>query len=105
MSKKMQSILGKVGLVVLAGAVIGVGAYYSNKNGPQRENSSPTEPASLQQESGEQGKTLYVSPDGNDTNPGTQESPKRTVGAAVDDAGTGDKVVTKPKSPASTSGG
>ena len=82
MSRNMQSILGKAGLVVLVAAIIGVGAYFSKKNEPQKGNNSPTEAASLQQDSGTSGVTQNASLDGDDTNSAAKESkrPARTSG-------------------------
>ena len=105
MSNKMKSTLGQVGLLVLACAVIGIGAYHFGKSTSQEESITPAEPASAQLESNEQSKTIHVSPDGNDTNPGTVESPKKTVSAAVDSAKEGDTISVKPKSPPKASSG
>ena len=102
----MKNTVVKVCLAVLAVAVIGFGAYRAGKNRSQNQSAAPTKSVSALNESEGQGKTLYVSPDGNDTNPGTKESPKKTIGAAVNAADTtGDKIVTKPKSTSRTSSG
>lgn len=105
MTNRMKSILVKVALAALAGAVIGVGAYYRMKDEPQKQGLSANESASLQQESQKQGKVHSVSAGGNDADPGTQEKPVRTAGAAANPAEAGDTVVTKPKSTARTSSG
>ena len=100
MTDKTKSTLVKVAILALVGAAIGVGAYQSGKR------TSSDQAVAPQKESDAQGKTLYVSADGNDTNPGTKELPKKTIGAAVNAADTtGDKIVTKPKSTAKTSSG
>jgi hypothetical protein len=99
MTDKTKGILVKVAILALIGVAVGVGAYQSRKK------NSPQQAVAAQKESDTQSKTLYLSADGNDTNPGTKESPKQTVDAAVNAAKTGDKIVTKPKSTAKTSSG
>ena len=102
----MKNILGKVGLMAFICVVMGVCAYRAGKNKSQNQSVTPTESVSAHNDTESQGKTLYVSPDGNDTNPGTKDSPKKTIGAAVNAADTtGDKIVTKPKSTSRTSSG
>jgi hypothetical protein len=99
MTDKTKSTLVKVAILALVGVAIGVGAYQSGKR------TSSDEAVAPQKDSDAQSKTLHVSADGNDTNPGTKEPPKQTIEAAVKDAQTGDKIVTKPKSTAKTSSG
>ena len=99
MADKAKGILVKVAMVALVGVAIGVGVYQSGRRNSSQQAVAP------QKESDAQSKTLYVSADGNDTNPGTKELSKQTIDAAVKDAQTGDKIVTKPKSTAKTSSG
>ena len=99
MADKTKGILVKVAILALVGVAIGVGAYQSGRRNSSQQGVVP------QKESDAQSKTLYVSADGNDTNAGTKELPKQTIDAAVKDAQTGDKIVTKPKSTAKTSSG
>lgn len=105
MSNTMKNAVVKVCLAVLVVAVIGVGAYRAGKNRSQNPNDASTESVSARNESEGQGKTLYVSPDGNDTNPGTKDLPKKTVNSAVNSAKEGDTIVAKPKSTSRTSSG
>ena len=90
---RIKSSVMKASWIALMCAVIGIMIHYSTKVEPQKENIPPTEQVSLGDESYKQGKTYYVSPDGDDLNLGTRESPFRTVSAVINLTKVSDKVI------------
>lgn len=93
MFTRIKSSVMKASWIALMCVVIGIVIHYSMKLEPQKENIPPTEQVSLEDESYKQGKIHYVSPDGNDLNPGTRESPFRTVSGAITHLKAGDTVI------------
>lgn len=94
--KKLNIPITAIVLVVFIGVVIGIGFYGSKKAESLKGDVSSTGPVSLEDELQKEGKVYYISPDGDDLNPGTRQSPLKTINAAVGKAEEGDTIVVKP---------
>ena len=90
---RIKSSVIKASWIALMCAAIGIVIHYSTKVEPRKENIPHTEQVSLEDESYKQGKTYYVSPDGDDLNTGTRESPFKTVSDAIKLTKAGDTVI------------
>jgi len=95
--KKLNIPITAIILVVFISVVIGIGFYGSKKAGPIKGDVPSRGPVSLEDELQKEGKVFYISPDGDDLNPGTRQSPLKTINAAVGRAAEGDTIVVKPK--------
>jgi hypothetical protein len=101
--KRLNIPVTAIVLVVFIGVVIGIGFWGSKKAEPVKGDVSSTGPVSLEDELQKEGKVFYISPDGDDLNPGTRQSPLKTVNAAVGKAADGDTIIVKPISTGKTS--
>jgi len=95
--KKLNISVAAIVLVAFISVVIGINFYGRKKAEPIKGDVSSTGPVSLEDELHKKGKVFYVSPDGDDLNPGTRQSPLKTINAAVGKAEDGDTIVIKPK--------
>jgi len=93
---KLNISVAAIVLVAFISAVIGINFYGRKKAEPIKGDVSSTGPVSLEDELNKKGKVFYVSPDGDDLNSGTRQSPLKTINAAVGKAEDGDTIVVKP---------